>query len=225
MDLVGRHPWLVPVAAGSRASWSTRHHTPYLQRVDELSRLARAAGAGDRRALELFVRSAYDQVWSYCSAFVSPDRADDLAQDTFARAVRALAGYRGESTAKTWLFAVARHVCLDDLRARQRQSRNDNAAAHPHQPRSPDASESVVVADLLSRLEVTRREAFVLTQVLGLRYEEAARIAGCPTGTIRSRVARAREDLITLARLERSRPPAAPTTEVPPAASDQSAAG
>lgn len=172
--------------------------------VDDLSRLARSAGAGDRRALELFVRSTYDQVWSYCSAFADRNRADDLAQETFARAVRALGGYRGDSSARTWLLGVARHACLDDLRARQRRSRNDAAARTRREvPVSPDASEQVLVDDLLSRLEITRREAFVLTQVLGLSYDEAARIVGCPVGTIRSRVARAREDLIALANLDR----------------------
>jgi RNA polymerase sigma-70 factor (ECF subfamily) len=57
-------------------------------------------------------------------------------------------------------------------------------------------AEGVVVADLLARLDPDRREAFVLTQLLGLSYAEAAEVAGCPVGTIRSRVARARADLI-----------------------------
>ena len=54
----------------------------------------------------------------------------------------------------------------------------------------------MAVADLLARLDPDRREAFVLTQLLGLPYAEAAEVAGCPVGTIRSRVARARGDLI-----------------------------
>ena len=52
------------------------------------------------------------------------------------------------------------------------------------------------VTDLLGRLEPDRREAFVLTQLLGLSYAEAAEVAGCPVGTIRSRVSRARGDLV-----------------------------
>ena len=52
------------------------------------------------------------------------------------------------------------------------------------------------VGDLLTRLDADRREAFVLTQVVGLSYAEAAEVAGCPVGTIRSRVARARADLV-----------------------------
>jgi RNA polymerase sigma-70 factor (ECF subfamily) len=56
--------------------------------------------------------------------------------------------------------------------------------------------EGAAVADLLARLSSDRREAFVLTQLLGLPYAEAAEVAGCPVGTIRSRVARARADLV-----------------------------
>lgn len=52
------------------------------------------------------------------------------------------------------------------------------------------------MTDLLARLDADRREAFVLTQLLGLPYAEAAEVAGCPIGTIRSRVARARADLV-----------------------------
>lgn len=56
----------------------------------------------------------------------------------------------------------------------------------------------MVVADLLRRLPEERREAFVLTQILGLSYAEAAQAADCPVGTIRSRVARARETLVEI---------------------------
>ncbi|HEY0509385.1 MAG TPA: sigma factor-like helix-turn-helix DNA-binding protein, partial [Blastococcus sp.] len=57
-------------------------------------------------------------------------------------------------------------------------------------------AEGAAVTDLLARLDADRREAFVLTQLLGLPYAEAAEVAGCPVGTIRSRVARARADLV-----------------------------
>jgi RNA polymerase sigma-70 factor (ECF subfamily) len=56
--------------------------------------------------------------------------------------------------------------------------------------------EGAVVTDLLDRLDADRREAFALTQLLGLSYAEAAEVVACPVGTIRSRVARARSDLI-----------------------------
>lgn len=57
-------------------------------------------------------------------------------------------------------------------------------------------SEAVELDDLLARLDPDRRAAFVLTQVLGLRYDETAEVLGCPVGTVRSRVARARDALV-----------------------------
>lgn len=62
----------------------------------------------------------------------------------------------------------------------------------------PDPGEEISARDLLSHLEVDRRAAFTLTQLLGLSYEEAAVACGCPVGTIRSRVARARDELIEM---------------------------
>jgi RNA polymerase sigma-70 factor (ECF subfamily) len=63
---------------------------------------------------------------------------------------------------------------------------------------SPEAT--VVLADALARLDDDRRAAFVLTQGLGLSYEDAGAVCGCPVGTIRSRVARARGDLVAALR-------------------------
>lgn len=68
----------------------------------------------------------------------------------------------------------------------------------------PDPSEELALQALLKSLDPDRREAFVLTQLLGLTYEEAAQVCGCPVGTIRSRVARARTKLITSLRTAES---------------------
>jgi RNA polymerase sigma-70 factor (ECF subfamily) len=65
---------------------------------------------------------------------------------------------------------------------------------------APDASGRVDLDDVLAHLDDDRRSAFVLTQVLGLQYDEAAEVLGCPIGTIRSRVARARGDLVAMMR-------------------------
>ena len=60
----------------------------------------------------------------------------------------------------------------------------------------PDAAEEISLTAVIAQLAPGRREAFTLTQVLGLSYAEAAQVCGCPIGTIRSRVARARSDLV-----------------------------
>lgn len=183
--------------------------------MDPLSRLLRAARRGDGRALDAFVGSAYDQVWRLCAALVDEQGADDLAQETFARAVRALPAFRGEASARTWLLAIARNTCLDELRARDRRRRRQAtlwASAGSTVPTTADASQDVTVFDLVGRLEPDRRTAFVLTQMVGLSYGEAARVCECPVGTIRSRVARARAellDLVAAAETGRALPPAA----------------
>ena len=112
-------------------------------------------------------------------------------------AVRSLSRFRGDASARTWLLTIARNRCTDELRARARRRRRDALAAEATPRwRDPDAGQELVVTDMLSRLPPERREAFVLTQMLGLSYEEAAEICACPIGTIRSRVARAREVLV-----------------------------
>jgi RNA polymerase sigma-70 factor (ECF subfamily) len=169
--------------------------------VDALTRLALAARDGDRDALDRLLESSYHQVWRLCARVVDVAGADDLAQDTFLRAVRSLPTFRGEASARTWLLAIARNTCMDELRTRSRRRARDASLAvgwRDQERVSVDATQEVGVSDVLDRLAPDRREAFVLTQMLGLSYQEAAEVCACPTGTIRSRVARARADLIDI---------------------------
>ena len=166
--------------------------------MDNLSRLAQAAAAGDEQALHAFIETAYEQVRRLCAALVDPQSAGDLAQETLLKAIRALPDYRADASARTWLLAIARHTCLDELRSRYRRHPNTDPTTHRNRPipTANDPSENLIVADLLDRLQPDQRTAFVLTQIIGLNYHEAAQICDCPTGTIRSRVARARAHLL-----------------------------
>jgi RNA polymerase sigma-70 factor, ECF subfamily len=166
--------------------------------VDPLSRLAQAAAGGDEQALDQFVQATYQQVWQLCAAVVDAQAAGDLAQEALLKAVRALPSYRGDANARTWLLAITRHTCQDELRARYRHGHRQqpltDCVGTRSTPNHPD--QDLLVQDLLTRLDPDRRTAFVLTQMIGLSYHEAAQVCDCPTGTIRSRVARARADLI-----------------------------
>ena len=146
------------------------------------------------------MQGGYQQVWRLCATIVGEQKADDTAQETFARAVGALAGFRRESSALTWLLAIARHVCQDELRGGARRRERGTAMRRAGEQATADPSALVALADLVESLDVDRRTAFVLTQVLGLSYDEAARVCECPVGTIRSRVARARAELVELVR-------------------------
>jgi RNA polymerase sigma-70 factor, ECF subfamily len=187
--------------------------------VDGLTRLAEAARGGDERALEGFVEGAYEQVWRLCALLVDEQSGDDLAQETFARAIRDVPRFRGDSSARTWLLGIARHVCLDELRVRTRRRRRDELVSRSARPESStaDASQLVGTTDLVRRLEPDRRTAFVLTQMLGLSYAETAAVCGCPVGTVRSRVARARAALMGMieeaAEAGESRPVSARSSE------------
>ena len=167
--------------------------------MDELTSLARAAGRGDRTALAGLVQRTQGDVWRLCAYLVDPAAADDLAQDTYLRAIPALHKFRGDASARTWLLAIARRACTAEIgaRIRDRQLAVRLAAAPAGALGQPPAEPGAQAAadELLAALTPDRRAAFVLTQMLGRCYAEAAAICGCPIGTIRSRVARAREDL------------------------------
>jgi RNA polymerase sigma-70 factor (ECF subfamily) len=159
---------------------------------DELTQVALRARRGDADAAAAFVRATQADVWRLCAHLGSPAQADDLTQDTYARAFAALHRYLGRSSAKTWLLAIARRVCADAVRAAVRERRATPLAVRA----GDDPASSVAMRALVAALEPERREAFVLTQIVGLSYAEAADVCSCPVGTIRSRVARARADLV-----------------------------
>lgn len=171
--------------------------------------LALAARDGDPAKADQFVRALHRDVWRYV-AYLSADRqaADDLTQEVFLRALAALPRFQGRSSARTWLLSIARRTVVDSLRhaaARPRLSDGDDwqTAAEHAQPRGlPGFEDGIALTELLSTIPGERRDAFVLTQLLGLPYAEAAAAIGCPVGTVRSRVARARAALLALLRHE-----------------------
>ncbi|MGY1807774.1 sigma-70 family RNA polymerase sigma factor [Blastococcus sp. SYSU D00669] len=169
--------------------------------MDELERIAADAADGDPVAAAALVRATQSDVWRLCAALGDPQAADDLTQETYLRAFGALHRFEGRSSLRTWLLAIARRVCADAVRSRRRRRLTlvrEDAELEALLPGdgADRVGEGAVVTDLLSRLDADRREAFALTQLLGLSYAEAAEVAGCPLGTIRSRVARARADLV-----------------------------
>ncbi|MBP2370467.1 sigma-70 family RNA polymerase sigma factor [Pseudonocardia parietis] len=169
---------------------------------------ALAAGAGDQAALASFVRATQADVHRFLVHRSGPAEAEDLAQETYLRALRTLPTFAATSSARTWLLSVARRVAADAVRTAVRRPRIRDLGADTQQalervaaPRSR-AQEAVLLRALIDDLAPDRREAFVLTQILDLGYAEAAEVCGCPIGTIRSRVARAREDLVRALRAD-----------------------
>jgi RNA polymerase sigma-70 factor (ECF subfamily) len=163
--------------------------------MDEVTGFALAAAAGDRAALQRFVRATQAQVWRFCAHLGDSGNADDLTQEVYLRAIKALPRFRGDASARTWLLAIARRTVADHIRTQQRR-RASTRTITPVASVVSDPDEHVVLQAVIAQLPEDRRAAFVLTQVLGLSYAEAAEVCRCPIGTIRSRVARARAELV-----------------------------
>ena len=136
----------------------------------------------------LHSQSVYSYVLSLCR---DRSRAEDLMQDTFVRATRALGGYRGGSP-RAWLISVARTVYLDDLRRQARRpvlvEEQDLAAAPVSDPVEQDAIEQA-----LGRLPERQRTALVLSDRVGLTGSEVAATLGISEGAARVLVHRARQ--------------------------------
>ncbi|MGQ0847013.1 MAG: sigma-70 family RNA polymerase sigma factor [Sporichthyaceae bacterium] len=169
---------------------------------DEITRLALEAGRGDGAATTEFVRATQADVWRYVAYLVDRAQADDLTQETYLRALRGLRTFRGDTAARVWLLSIARRAVVDHFRKQGRRpavgaSLDDlDTATDRIVPTSPEASGEISLQMLIEELDEDKRNAFVLTQVHGLSYQEAAEVCGVPIGTIRSRMARAREQLL-----------------------------
>jgi RNA polymerase sigma-70 factor (ECF subfamily) len=175
--------------------------------MDHLTRVLIAARDGDRVALERFVAETQADVWRLCRYLGDAEYADDLAQETYERAIGSIHRFRADGAARGWLLTIARRTCVDHTRRATRRRRLDQAVRTNSTAGSldgslidPDMSGRVDLDDVMSKLDDDRRSAFVLTQVLGLQYDEAAEVLDVPIGTVRSRVARARGDLVAMMR-------------------------
>ena len=158
-----------------------------------------ALASGDRRAAAAWlVQSFAADVHGLCRALVrDASAAEDLTQDTFHKALAGLGEFRGESSARTWLLAIARHRCIDHLRRQGR--RPDPLGAEPQLGEPMD--DAPLTSDLLSdrkallralgSLDESSRALVVLRFHHGLGYPELAEAYGLKQGAVRMRISRA----------------------------------
>lgn len=150
-------------------------------------------------AFETLVRRYQGEVWRLCLQLTRDDAlAEDATQESFVRAFRFLPRYRGESKFSTWLFSIARNCALDELR---RIGRSQRTRARLESERPPQPSElgvGIEVREAVGNLPLELREPIVLIDMFGCSYDEVARILETPTGTVKSRVHRARKALVTV---------------------------
>ena len=166
-----------------------------------------AAVAGDPAAVGQLIRCTQADVWRFVASLAGREEADDLTQETYLRALRALGGFEGRSGLRTWLLVIARRTVADHLRRQAVRPRRADVedwvtaadeAGSRQRPVPHSTGAAVELTVLLDQLPAERREALVLTQLIGLSYAEAAAVTDCAVGTIRSRVARGRTELAAL---------------------------
>ena len=177
-------------------------------RVDESTLIARSR-TGDPQAYDRLVGAYQDRI--YNAAFrITGNREDawDAAQDAFIRGYQGLRSFRGEAGFGTWLHRIAVNAALDIVRRRPRAPQElDPMLAAPDDPAGDVLRRDVQrrVHRAIAALPPDQRTAVVLRDIQGFSYEEIARVMQVPVGTVRSRLARAREGLrVRLADLSRT---------------------
>jgi RNA polymerase sigma-70 factor, ECF subfamily len=172
--------------------------------------LVERAQRGDKHAFELLVTKYQRRLGRLISRFVrNAAEAEDVTQDAFIKAYRALPAFRGESAFYTWLYRIGINTAKNYLVAQGRRAPTstpfdaDEAedfedAALLHEVATPEnelMSKQVVevVNSSLQELPDDLRTALTLREIEGLSYEEIAAVMDCPIGTVRSRIFRARE--------------------------------
>jgi RNA polymerase sigma-70 factor (ECF subfamily) len=172
------------------------------------------AQSGDKRAFELLVMKYQRKLGRLLSRFVrDPAEVEDVAQEAFIKAYRALPTFRGESAFYTWLYRIAINTAKNYLVALGRRApttvgvdiddaENFEDADQLRDTSTPESElEGKEIAGVVNKamdaLPEDLRTAITLREIEGLSYEEIASVMNCPIGTVRSRIFRAREAIAT----------------------------
>lgn len=172
--------------------------------------LVERAQRGDKHAFELLVIKYQRRLGRLISRFVrDPAEAEDVTQDAFIKAYRALPGFRGDSAFYTWLYRIGINAAKNHLLSHGRrlsdqtvldaaQAEEYEEGALLHEVATPEnelmgKQVAEVVNTSLQQLPDDLRTALTLREIEGLSYEEIAEVMNCPIGTVRSRIFRARE--------------------------------
>src|SRR6185437_14538055 len=177
--------------------------------VSDLS-LVRRVQRGDKGAFDALVLKYQHKLVKLVMRYVrNPAEAEDIAQEAFIKAYRALPQFRGDSAFYTWLYRIAINTAKNAVVSRDRSpieydlDRNNTDESYDMQGRmkDPETPEGLVLTDeirstvnaAIDALPEDLRTAIVLRELEGLSYEEIAAAMDCPVGTVRSRIFRARE--------------------------------
>jgi RNA polymerase sigma-70 factor, ECF subfamily len=153
------------------------------------------ARAGDLAAFEELVRTHQADVYRLALHLVrDPETAEDVTQEAFVHAFRSLRRFRGTAKFSTWLYRIARNCAVDAIRRRDRRRRLERGGMEPEPV--PDPSLRAALDSAIDALPTELREAFVVIEIHGLSYREAAGVLGVLPGTLKSRMHRTRRLLM-----------------------------
>lgn len=172
--------------------------------------LVRRVQRGDKGAFDALVLKYQHRIVKLVMRYVhNPAEAEDVAQEAFIKAYRALPQFRGDSAFYTWLYRIAINTAKNALASRERSpvaydadhDAGDEAYDVQARMKDPDTPEGLVLTEeiratvnaAIEALPEDLRTAIVLRELEGLSYEEIAAAMDCPVGTVRSRIFRARE--------------------------------
>ncbi|VTM24272.1 Sigma-24 [Stutzerimonas stutzeri] len=163
---------------------------------------------GDKKAFNLLVSRYQNKVAGLLTRYVSRNDIPDVAQESFIKAYRSIESFRGDSAFYTWLYRIAVNTAKNYLAAQGRRppsedilaedAENYDAGIHLRDVDTPEneilsGELKKVVFDTINGMPEDLKNAITLRELEGLSYEDIAEVMGCPVGTVRSRIFRARE--------------------------------
>ena len=175
---------------------------------DTDQQLVQRAQRGDLRAFDLLVLKYQGRIAALVSRYIADaGEVEDVTQEAFIKAYRALSKFRGDSAFYTWLYRIAANAAKNHLVAKGRRPGADATIEDAEvfddgglvsETSSPEAMAmgdelAAVVEQALQSLPEELRAALTLRELEGLSYDDIAEVLGCPVGTVRSRIFRARE--------------------------------
>lgn len=188
-------------------------HNKMEQFKDMDAQLIDEVGKGNQAAFDILFSKYNNKLYASLLAFTkSHDLAEDLTQKTFIRVWKKIETFRGDSSLFTWIYRIAINLAKNEFSSKQAKNQGitDNiddtydleSSVSSPESHAIEAESMQAVMDFIASLPTDLREAISLREFDGRSYDEIAQITGSPIGTVRSRIFRAREEILNFMKEE-----------------------